>query len=228
MNAQTYFITGTDTGAGKTVASVMLMRAFRNAGHVVYGMKPVASGCVRSPSGLVSEDALQLMAGCSVGLPYAQVNPVALEAACSPNIAALIENRQIDPDRLEQSCRQLMDLGGTLIIEGIGGWRTPVFGLAGMEVLVARLHLPVILVVGLRLGCINHALLTLETLRNDGVELAGWIVSQTDPDYISGEQTVSLLREAFGCAPLGHIPHLHSMDKNIDHAWLNIERLLKV
>lgn len=226
MNARTYFITGTDTGAGKTVASVMLLRAFRNAGHVVYGMKPVASGCVRSSAGLVSDDALQLIADSSVRLPYAQVNPVALEAACSPNIAALFENRHIDPDGLEQSCRKLMELGETLIIEGIGGWRTPVFGLAGMEVLVRRLHLPVILVVGLRLGCINHALLTLETLRNDEVELAGWIVSHTDPDYISGEQTVSCLREAFGCDPLGQIPYLQS-GRDIGHDWLNLHRLLK-
>lgn len=227
MNTRTFFITGTDTGAGKTVASIMLMRAFRAAGHTVYGMKPVASGCAHSPEGLVSDDALQLMENSSVRLPYAEVNPVAFETPCSPNIAAQLEHKRIDPDLLEQSCRSMMNRGGTLIIEGIGGWRTPVFDNRGMEVLVRRLHLPAILVVGLRLGCINHALLTRDALRKDGIELAGWIVSCIDADYIAGEQTVSCLQEAFGSAPLGQIPCLSSIGTDIYDDWLDIDSLLK-
>lgn len=225
MKNRAYFITGTDTGAGKTVVSTLLLQAFRQAGQEVYGMKPVASGCRSTASGRVSDDALLLMENSSVQLPYAEVNPVALEAACSPNIAAALEGAGISPEQVEQACQSMLKRNGIVIIEGIGGWRTPVFGMSGMGLVVKRLRLPVILVIGLRLGCINHALLTLDALRSEGVSLAGWIVTQIEPDYIGSEQTVSCLQEAVGIAPLGYIPYLQQIDSRRAHSWLSINRL---
>lgn len=226
INRRSWFVTGTDTGAGKTVASVMLLRAFRAAGHIAHGMKPVASGCMRTDAGLVSDDALLLIGNSSSHLPYEQVNPVALETPCSPNIAATLEGIELDPEAVVRQCRELQGQPGMLIIEGIGGWRTPVFRLSGMDVLVRQLQIPVVLVVGLRLGCLNHACMTLECLRNDGVELAGWIVNQVDPDYIAGEQTVSCLREVIGSEPLGHIPFLSPEHNPGALLRLDIDRLL--
>lgn len=212
--AQGLFITGTDTGAGKTVISTMLIRAFKEQGHIIHGMKPVASGCRRTDQGLISDDALMIQAVGSTAVEYAEINPVALEAPCSPNFAAQLENRTIDLDEMEQVCRRMLRRDGFLIVEGIGGWRTPVFNNEGMVQLVRRLQLPVLLVVGLRLGCINHAMLTHEALLADKVKFAGWITSLVDPEYTTSEKTVSCLARAFGSEPVAMIPHMAAEQMN--------------
>jgi len=168
---------------------------------------------------------LQLMENSTQALPYALVNPVALEHPCSPNIAAQIENRQITCDQIEIAYRQLIKQDGILIIEGIGGWQTPVFGMSGMEVLVKRLELPVVLVVGLRLGCLSHALLTLESIQRAGIVLAGWIANQVDPDYLYSEQTVSCLQDRMPCELLGRIPHLQEPSSDQAFSCLDIRGL---
>lgn len=206
--AQGIFITGTDTGVGKTVISTMLIHSFKKQGHIVHGMKPVASGCRRTDYGLISDDALMLQAAGSTLVKYADINPVALEPACSPNFAAQMENRTINLQGVEQACDRMLQRDGYLIVEGIGGWRTPVFGNDGMVHLVRRLQLPVLLVVGLRLGCINHAMLTYEALLTDKVRFAGWITTQVDPEYTTSEKTVSCLAEMFGSDPRAMIPHM--------------------
>jgi dethiobiotin synthetase len=223
--AQGIFITGTDTGAGKTVVSTILIRSLKEQGHIVHGMKPVASGCQRTAQGLISDDALMIQAAGSTLADYAEINPVALESACSPNFAAQIENRNINLDEVEQACRRMLQRDGLLMVEGIGGWRTPVFGQEGMVHLVRRLQIPVLLVVGLRLGCINHALLTHQALLADKVRFAGWISSQVDPEYTTSEKTVSCLSEVLGSHPIAMIPHvaaerMNSYKLNIDTAFL--------
>lgn len=206
--AQGIFITGTDTGIGKTVATSLLMRALRAQGHIVHGMKPVASGCEVTVSGPVSDDAIIIQSAASTRVKYEHVNPVALVAACSPNFSAQLENKIIDPDAVEQACKQMLEHDGIVIIEGVGGWRTPVFAQEGMVRLVRSLQIPVLLVVGLRLGCINHALLTYEALMHDRVRFAGWMTSQVDQEYTTSEKTVSFLTELFGAGPVAMIPHL--------------------
>jgi len=226
MTVKSLFVTGTDTGSGKTMASIMLMRAFKQVGWPVYGMKPVASGCVQTAAGLVSEDALQLIENSTQALPYALVNPVALEQPCSPNIAAMLENRHISYGQIETAYKQLLKQNGILIIEGVGGWQTPVFEMSGMEVLVKQLELPVVLVVGLRLGCISHTLLTLESMQHAGIELVGWIANQVDPHYLYSEQTVSYLQDKMTCDLLGQIPHLQDTASLQAFSGLDIRALL--
>jgi dethiobiotin synthetase len=228
MKAKSFFITGTDTGVGKTLASILLMRAFSKAGLAVYGMKPVASGCIQTSQGLVSEDALQLIKNSSMELPYALVNPVNLATPCSPNLAAKLENRQVCFDGMVQAYQQIIERPGIVVVEGVGGWRTPVCGLAGMEIMVKQLEIPVVLVVGMRLGCINHALLTVEALQRDNIVLAGWIANVCDHTYAYSEQTVSCLQDFMKCKLLGVIPHLHDSDVDLAGLCLDVSPLLQL
>jgi len=203
---QGYFITGTDTGSGKTVASVMLLQALGKTGRKVCGMKPVASGCLVVNGRLVSDDAMQLIEHSSIRPAYELVNPVALQPPCSPNIAAELEGISVDLGKIELAYQAIGEHADIIVVEGIGGWFTPVFGTMGMEVLVTRLRLSVILVVGLRLGCINHALLTAAAIRNRGINIVGWVANHVDPDFVYSEQTVSCLRDTLNCRLIGEIP----------------------
>lgn len=226
MAGKSFFITGTDTGSGKTLATIMLMRAFKANGQLVYGMKPVASGCMQTSAGLVSDDALQLIDNSSTPLPYAQVNPVALASHCSPNIAAQLEGREISLDQIVDAYQQLNKKDGVVIVEGIGGWRTPIIGVSGMGIIIKQLELPVVLVVGLRLGCISHALLIQEAVKNENIEMAAWIANQVDPNYAYTEQTVACLQDALECNLLGLIPYLDDTRLNKTGSYLNITALL--
>lgn len=226
MLNKSYFVAGTDTGAGKTVASLALMQAIRAAGREVYGMKPVASGCSRTAKGLISDDALLIQKYSSQPLPYSLVNPIALEQPCAPSIAAILEDRKIVPERIISAYREITGRPGLLIMEGIGGWRTPVFGTIGMEGVIRHLAMPVILVVGLRLGCINHALLTLEAIYNDKIELAGWIANHVDPDYDYVAQTMACLKGTIERPLLGELPYMKEQDLNRAGSYLNIIPIL--
>lgn len=228
MMTKSFFVTGTDTGSGKTLASILLMRAFSNAGQNVYGMKPVASGCIQTSQGLVSEDALLLIKNSSKEIPYPLVNPVNLATPCSPNIAAKLENREVCFDRIVQAYHQIIERSGILVVEGVGGWRTPVSGLDGMEIMVKRIGMPVVLVVGMRLGCINHAILTVEALRRDNVVLAGWIANVSDHTYAYSEQTVSCLENFMKCKLLGVIPYLRDSDVDLAGLCLDVGPLLQL
>ncbi len=222
-NPRGYFITGTDTGVGKTVASVMMLRALKSRGRRVCGMKPVASGCIHVDGRLVSDDAMQLIENSSIRPDYALVNPVALLAPCSPNIAAEIEGVDIDPERILLAYSELAGHADTIVVEGVGGWLSPVFGMTGMELLVNRLHLSVILVVGVRLGCINHALLTAAAIRSSGFNIAGWIANHVDPDFIYSEHSVSCLRAALECKLIGEIPY-----RMARHEWIDMGTSLDI
>jgi dethiobiotin synthetase len=214
MDNTSYFVTGTDTGVGKTLASIAIMQALQARGGSVCGMKPVASGGrIDSNRGLISDDALLLMRYATIKLPYHTVNPVCLENPCSPNIAAKLEGVPLTLDRVIAAYNEIKELADNIIVEGVGGWRTPCFGVAGMGCLARHFNLPVILVVGIRLGCINHALLTAEAIKKDGLVFSGWIANVVDANFSYNFNTIEFLQANISVPLLGKIPHQQKLTK---------------
>ncbi|MGK0297528.1 MAG: dethiobiotin synthetase [Gammaproteobacteria bacterium] len=209
-----YFVTGTDTGVGKTIATIAIMQALQARGGTVCGMKPVASGGrIDSERGLVSDDALLLMRYATIKLPYHVVNPICLKNPCSPNIAAKLEGVPLTLDRAITAYNEIKKLADSIIVEGVGGWRTPCFGVTGMERLARKMNLPVILVVGVRLGCINHALLTAEAIKNDGFIFSGWIANVVDADFSYDVNTIEFLQANISVPLLGKIPYQQKLTR---------------
>lgn len=200
------FITATDTGAGKTYIALSLMAALREKGLTVAGMKPVASGCEDTADGLRNDDALKLIDRASTVNPYPLVNPYAFAPPIAPHIAAGEAGVEIELDKILDCYRQLATAARFIVVEGIGGWRVPLNRDHSVSDLVKLLDLPVILVVGLRLGCINHALLTVEAIRADGLLLAGWVANRCDRNYAKEEETLSTLKERIAAPLLGRVP----------------------
>lgn len=177
-----YFITGTDTDVGKTTVAAGLLHAARQLGKSTAAGKPVASGCQVTPKGLRNADALALLAECSLPLSYAEVNPVAFEPAIAPHLAAREAGVALTVQSLLKPMQQILARQADFtLIEGAGGWRVPLADQDNLSDLAMALKLPVILVVGVRLGCISHALLTAEAIARDGLPLAGWVANIIDP-----------------------------------------------
>ena len=220
----TWFVTGTDTGVGKTAISCALLAAADRAGLRTAAIKPVAAGCDRSGH---NEDALQLMQWMTEPLAYEQVNPVALEAAIAPHIAAQQEGRSLQASRLAGLCRGVMLSGADFVlIEGAGGWRVPISARETLADLAVQLQVGVILVVGMRLGCINHALLTAEAIVRDGLKLAGWVANQPGevmPCYAENLDTLGRLLPA---PLLGEVPSLLPFDARKASDTLSLEALI--
>lgn len=203
-----YFIAGTDTGIGKTHAACALLHALRAADLRATGMKPVASGCIETPQGLRSEDALALRAASSTPLPaYAQSNPVALRDALSPHLAAAHAGEIIALPPLRASFDALRAAHDAVVVEGVGGWRVPLAPDLFASGIPKQWGLPVILVVGLRLGCLNHALLSAEAIRADGCRLVGWIANHVDPAMEAVEENVATLHALLPAPCLGVLPN---------------------
>lgn len=219
------FITGTDTEVGKTFAACGLLAGLSARGLRTAAMKPVASGCERTLDGLRNEDALALMAAASVVHPYEQVNPVALEPAIAPHLAAAEAGVAIDVVGLAAGARRLAADADMLVVEGAGGWRVPLTAEHGFSDLAAALGYPVVLVVAVRLGCINHALLTAEAVVRDGLPLAGWIANVTNPDEPRLEQQLETLGARLPAPCLGTLPW--APEERPDHRarHLHCERL---
>lgn len=175
-----FFITGTDTGVGKTHAACAMIRRLVGDGEQVAGMKPIASGSAMTQAGLRNEDALALMKASNVELPYATVNPYVFKPAIAPHLAAEQAGVEIDPARIAAAADSIV--ADTLVIEGAGGWCVPIGPRLMLADLVRPLTREVILVVGLKLGCINHALLGASQIARDGFELAGWVGNTLQPD----------------------------------------------
>jgi dethiobiotin synthetase len=212
--AQSVFITGTDTGVGKTRVAVSLVRQLVAQGHRVAAMKPVAAGGTLTSHGLRNEDALELAAAANVDLPYALVNPCCLPLATSPHLAARAAGTPVDRDRIQAAYAQISARADIVIVEGAGGWLVPIgepgdTGTAGptMADIAADLGLPVVLVVGLRLGCLNHALLTAASIRASGRVLAGWVANVLDPEFPGADQYVASLEARLPAPRLGTLPH---------------------
>jgi len=176
-----FFITGTDTEIGKTRFSVQLVSALRARGEPVAVMKPVASGASEIDGMLRNDDALALLAAAGNEQAYATCNPFCFEPPIAPHVAAREAGVRIDLSRIAALAQELARAADWLVVEGVGGWRVPLDGTQDVASLARRLGLPVVLVVGLRLGCINHALLTAEAIRRDGVPFLGWVANHIDP-----------------------------------------------
>lgn len=201
---QGYFVTGTDTGVGKTVVSAALMHALRRSGASVAGFKPVASGCAMTPDGLRNDDALMLQQAASVRLPYRVVNPYAFAPPVAPHLAAAMAGVAIDLSAIRSGIATVA--ADRIVVEGVGGWLVPLTPHETVADLALLLELPVLLVVGLRLGCINHALLTLAAIRARGAAIAGWVANVIDPDMLLADENLESLRRLLDVPFLGALP----------------------
>ncbi|MCH8531122.1 MAG: dethiobiotin synthase [Saccharospirillum sp.] len=223
---QRFFITGTDTEVGKTRVTVAMLEALNEAGLRSLGLKPLAAGAVEVGGRWVNEDALALQAAASLDLDYDLVNPVLLRAPMAPHLAAELEQKRLSVQSLAGYCR------GTLmtqpydvaLIEGAGGWRVPLNRRETLADLPRALNCPVILVVGLRLGCLNHALLTAEAIERDGLALAGWVGNNIDPDMAAHEANLNTLKAMLPAPCLGVLPWLEAGLAS-PQGWLNHRRL---
>ena len=212
--AKPLFITGTDTDAGKTLIACALLEALAAAGKTTCALKPIAAGCEHTKQGLTNSDALLLQACATTALPYSQVNPIALTEACAPHIAAANEGRRLQIARIEGICRGvLMQKADICVIEGAGGWRVPLNERERLSDLPKNLNSPVVLVVGMRLGCLNHALLTAEAILRDGLPLVGWVANTLDSKMLHFEQNLATLKRLIPAPCLGVIPYIAQSDE---------------
>lgn len=203
----TFFISGTDTDIGKTYVAVALLQAAQQAGLTTLGLKPIAAGCEMTPDGLRNSDALALQAASSVLLSYDEINPVALPMACSPHIAAAAAGRRLSINQIAGFCRgSLSHRTDLTLIEGAGGWRVPISEREMLSALPKALGVPVILVVGLRLGALNAAFLTAEAILKDGLRLAGWVANTIDADMLALDENIATLRRWLPAPCLGVLP----------------------
>lgn len=196
-----WFITGTDTEIGKTRVACAITRHLVSRGYRVAALKPVASGCDPTPAGLRNADALALMQAANVALPYERVNPVALEPAIAPHVAARLAGVRIDLDAMALSADGID--ADHLVVEGVGGWCVPLGEGLMLADLAARMADAVILVVGLRLGCLNHAILTAAQVARDGPPLAGWVANILDPDMPVLQENLETLDRSLPAPRLG-------------------------
>jgi dethiobiotin synthetase len=201
------YVTGTDTGIGKTFASCALLHSLRNEGLRAVGMKPVASGCERTDEGWRNDDALRLLAASDPQPDYALVNPYALPAPTAPELAAHDVGLEVLLPPLRVAFDALEASADVVVVEGVGGWATPLSHTLDQCDLVHALELPVVLVVGLRLGCINHARLTARAIQVDGLQLLGWIGSAIDPEFARSVEAVAILDRCIPAPRLGLLPH---------------------
>lgn len=226
-----YFVTGTDTEVGKTTVSCLLLAVARAAGLGTLALKPVAAGCEQNAEGeWHNEDALALRAMMTAPLAYQQVNPVALPAPMAPHLAAQAVGRRLSVSRLAGLVNgALLSAPDFTLVEGAGGWLVPLNDRETFADLVKELKLPVILVVGMRLGCLNHALLTAEVIRASGVPLAGWVANCIEPDMPELEANIDTLRQWLPEPCLGVIPRLPACDSSTytEHAHvIDLDALL--
>lgn len=205
--SRSVFIAGTDTGVGKTFVSCALLRALRAQGLRAVGMKPVASGCVLTPAGLRNDDALALIEASEPRPDYATCNPFAFVEAVSPHLAAATAGAEVALTPIEAAYARLAAGADIVLVEGVGGWLAPLSPTLEANALPRALGLPVILVVGLRLGCLNHAQLTARAIVADGCELLGWIGNAVDPAMERREDNLDTLRRLLPVPCLGVIDH---------------------
>lgn len=222
------FVTGTDTGVGKTLVSCALIHALRAEGLDVAPMKPVAAGAVEHAGGWANEDSLVLLRAASRNDSIlADVTPVLLREAMAPHIAARHEGRSIALEAIAASFARLSARASFLVVEGVGGFRVPLGDRLDTVDLARALGLPVVLVVGMRLGCLNHALLTAESIERSGLRLAGWIANAIEPAMAAADENVAALEERLGAPLLGRIPYDENPDPVSLAGRLDVSALLR-
>ncbi|MDX1301863.1 dethiobiotin synthase [Photobacterium sp.] len=220
-----FFLTGTDTEVGKTVASRAILHAAASANIKMAGYKPVASDSTLTSEGMRNSDALYIQAASVVELEYDEVNPYAFEEPVSPHLAAEHEDRVIDFDVLSQGLENLKAKSDAVLIEGAGGWRVPISRSDYLSSWVKREKLPVILVVGVKLGCLSHAILTAEAIQHDGLELVGWVANRINPGLENYAELIRMLEDNLPGKKLGEIPYMPGIKKRDLSKYINLEPL---
>jgi dethiobiotin synthetase len=201
--SQAYFVTGTDTGSGKTTIASALIRHFVNQGLQTVGMKPIASGCDFVDGQAINEDVTALIQASNINGPMTIVNPYRFMPAIAPHIAASQAGVNIDTQVILDAYHQLSRIADVVIVEGAGGFLVPINADQTLADLAIQLDIPIILVVGMRLGCINHALLTVEAIKSRGLTLAGWVANQVDPHMAEFEANLQTLQQRIEIPCLG-------------------------
>ena len=225
----TYFVTGTDTEVGKTFISAALLYALNNNGINAVGLKPVAAGCERQQGQWKNEDALILQQASSMDLPYDTVNPIALPDAIAPHLAAEKLGSTLSVNSMIEALQEGLGVASDLtLIEGAGGWYVPLNDAEFFSDFAVALSLPVILVVGLRLGCINHALLTEAAIKQAGLPLIGWVANCIDPNMSSVAENIRTLKNTIDAPCLGVVPYLPSALPQEAVGCLDFETLARV
>ena len=216
-----YFVTGTDTGVGKTLVSCALLAAFATQGKRVAGFKPVAAGV--DADGM-NDDAKALLAASNIPLNYERVNSYCLREAIAPHIAAARENVHIELPHILSAYRELSEKADVVIVEGAGGFRVPLNWMLDNADLARELGLPVIVVVGMRLGCLNHALLTMEAIQSRGLKLAGWVANEITDAMPVQQENIEALKERIPAPLLGVVPYMEKADAGTAVKYLQLER----
>lgn len=202
-----FFVTGTDTGVGKTTVTVRLMQHVAAQGLKVVGMKPVASGCEWLADRWQNEDVIQLTAASNIQAPPELVNPYCFQPAIAPHIAAAQAGVEIQLDVIKTAYTALTELADVVIVEGAGGLLVPLNQTQSIGDLLQALELPALLVVGMRLGCINHALLTRQVLQQQQIPFCGWVANQIDPDMSTQQENLQTLVDWLQQPPVLHLPY---------------------
>lgn len=216
------FVTATDTDAGKTFISQALLRQFSQMNKTCIGFKPIAAGCEQTEQGLRNEDALLLQQAASEVVEYSLVNPIAYQAPIAPHIAAELEQRPLDLAEIEQVQQQLLAKDcDVLLTEGAGGWQLPIAENQFLSDWVVSQQYQIILVVGMKLGCLNHAVLTYQAIKATGLPIVGWVANQADPDMLYKQQNLDSLKTMIDAPFWGYVPYLNEsqsandfLDKN--------------
>ena len=230
-NALSLFVTGTDTEIGKTLVSAALLRGFAREGLRAAAMKPIAAGASLVDGVLHNEDADQLDAAANVLLPPEIRTPFMLREPAAPHIAAALENVMLDMTRIVDAHNAALQMADVVVVEGVGGFRVPLTDAHDTADLAFALNLPVVLVVGMRLGCISHALLTAEAIAARGLTIAGWVANRVDPSMLFPDENIAALRDRldrqYGAPLLGIVPHLSPASSDVAATHLDTNRLLQ-
>lgn len=222
-----FFVTGTDTDVGKTTISSALLAKAVQQKLMTAAIKPIASGCTKTAQGLRNSDALTLLENTNLSLTYEEINPIAFLPAIAPHIAAQEQDIDLSVTTLYPYVKHvLLKKADFTLIEGAGGWRVPLNDTEYLSDLVKALALPVILVVGVRLGCVNHAVLTLETIQRDGLIVAGWIANIIDPQMARLDDNLQTLAKLIKVPCLGTVPHLTKLTATHVASYLSLDPLL--
>jgi dethiobiotin synthetase len=219
-----WFITGTDTDVGKTVVAAALLKALRRKGHRVQAMKPVASGCEPTDAGLRCRDAELLAQQASEAVAYDVLNPYAFKPSIAPHLAAAEAGVTIDLDYIVQQYRTLQRQADYVVVEGAGGWYVPLGNQSSVATLAGLMAQPVIMVVSLRLGCLNHAQLTAQAIKSSGMNLAGWVANILDPAMQSRQDNLKTLQQRIAAPQLATIPYMGQV--SVEDQIESISRLL--
>lgn len=221
-----FFIAGTDTEVGKTVVSKAILQALASHGVSTIGYKPVAAGCKETEEGLRNSDALHLQDAATLKLAYSDVNPYPLLKATSPHIAAKAEQVEINYAVLSDKLATHKQAADVVLVEGAGGWRVPISDTDCLSSWVKQEKLPVILVVGIKLGCLSHAMLTVEAIQNDGLEIIGWAANRINPGTENYADIIAMLEEKIPAPKLGEIPYVPSVKKREIGKYMDVSSIV--